>query len=292
MCRELWSKETEKLFFEESLKRFSNPEKLFYITNENRYVAYWPKDYRGPKYTLQSRNSLIGQFTEKWVADLVNKIVKDKKLYAVQGAVCEEIGLNRRSPGDVVISKKKAPVLDYSDIKLIIEVKMSIVWNWEYDEKMGRVKCIGDFRSHQANPSLLRSDSMLKAIGKCINIRVSGFKAANIPLLIIGNTPISNNYYSKVDHLKRSGIIQGFWSLNPRPLDDSDTIKNTNSGGFYRFDDYNELKYSFDRLLKKEMNFFSSMKTKKDLGKIIEIANKEKTYEKKAEVFLNMIRKE
>ena len=57
---------------------------------------------------------------------------------------------------------------------------------------------------------LLRSDSMLKAIGKSINIRVSNYKASNIPIIIIGNTPITNNYYSKVDHLKTAGIIQGF----------------------------------------------------------------------------------
>jgi len=34
------------------------------------------------------------------------------------------------------------------------------------------------------------------------------------------------------------------------------------------------------------------MKTKKELGKIIEIANREPTYEKKAEVFLKLLRNE
>jgi len=33
------------------------------------------------------------------------------------------------------------------------------------------------------------------------------------------------------------------------------------------------------------------MKTKKELGKIIEIANREKEYEKKAEKFLSLIRR-
>jgi len=46
---------------------------------------------------------------------------------------------------------------------------------------------------------LLRSDSMLKGIGKSINIRVSSFKAATIPIIVMGNTPITNSYYPKVD---------------------------------------------------------------------------------------------
>jgi hypothetical protein len=37
-------------------------------------------------------------------------------------------------------------------------------------------------------------------------------------------------------------------------------------------------------------SFFSSMKSKKELGKIIEIANREPNFEKKAEKFLSLIR--
>lgn len=36
------------------------------------------------------------------------------------------------------------------------------------------VEYVGDYKQHKGNPALLRSDSMLKAIGKSINIRVSG----------------------------------------------------------------------------------------------------------------------
>lgn len=171
----------------------------------------------------------------------------------------------------------------------IIEVKMSIVWNWELQNHKSLV-CIGDYKTHQGNPGLLRSDSMLKAIGKSINIRVSGFKASKIPIIIMGNTPITNSYYSKVDHLKVAGIIQGFWSVNPKPLDnDGENIKRTDKQGFYRFDSFNELKNAFANLLSEERNYFSSMKSKKALGQIIEKANKEQTYERKAEVFLKLI---
>jgi len=285
---ELWNKEVEKRFFSESVK-FATPEQLFYVTDKNRYLAYWPKGYDGKKSTLQSRNALIGNFTEKWTTDLIQEVVKDKGLFAVQGAICEEIALTNMSPADVVISRSKNINQQPGDILAIIEVKMSIVWNWELNNKS--LSCIGDYKTHQGNPGLLRSDSMLKAIGKSINIRVSSFKTSKIPIVIMGNTPITNSYYSKVDHLKIAGIIQGFWSVNPKPLDsDGDSIKKTEKQGFYRFDSFDELKKSFKNLLSEERNFFSSMKSKKELGKIIEIANREETYEKKAVVFLKLIK--
>ncbi|HPN98930.1 MAG TPA: hypothetical protein PLX88_10150, partial [Syntrophorhabdaceae bacterium] len=114
-----------------------------------------------------------------------------------------------------------------------------------------------------------------------------------IPIIVMGNTPITNNYYTKVDHLKVAGIIQGFWSINPMPLDNNgENIKNTEKHGFHRFDTFEELKKSLNILLLEERNFFSSMKSKKELGKVIEVASREKTYEKKAEKFLKLIREE
>jgi hypothetical protein len=106
----------------------------------------------------------------------MNKIVSEKGLFAVTGVVCPEIELTENSPADVAITAKKGKNQKAKDILLIIEVKMSIVWNWEYvnNAREGeKLVCIGDFQTHQGNPGLLRSDSMLKAIGKSINIRVS-----------------------------------------------------------------------------------------------------------------------
>jgi len=284
----LWNKEVEQRFFNEAQK-FATSEQLFYVSDAGKYLAYWPKNYDGKKSTLQSRNALIGNFTEKWTTDLIHGIVKDKGLFAVQGAICNEIALSNQSPADVVISRSKNIIQTPEDILAIIEVKMSIVWNWELQKNKSSV-CIGDYKTHQGNPGLLRSDSMLKAIGKSINVRVSSFKASKIPIIIMGNTPITNSYYSKVDHLKVAGIIQGFWSVNPKPLDnDGENIKKTDKQGFYRFDSFIELKNAFANLLSEERNYFSSMKSKKELGQIIEKANKEQTYEKKAEVFLKLI---
>ena len=194
----LWNPQTEIDFFISSLDKYSKPEQLCYIDNQDRYLAYWPKKYDGPKNTLQSRNSLIGNFTETWTTNLVQEAVKDIGYHAVQGAVCRELSLSPRSNADVVISKKKGVEQKPEDILLIFEVKMSIVWNWQYNPENKELVKLGDYTTHQGNPGMLRSDSMLKAIGKSLNIRVSDPRANNVPIIVIGNTPINKNYYSKV----------------------------------------------------------------------------------------------
>ena len=285
----MWSKNSEVSFFREC-ESFASPEQLFYLTDDNKYLAYWPKNYKGKKSTLQSRNSLIGNYTEKFTTDLIKHLVEDNGLYAIQGVQCNEIGLNSRSPADVVISTKNSTKLKPDDIKMIFEVKMSLVWNWELNINTNSITEIGDYKTHQGNPGLLRSDSMLKAIGKCINIRVSDYQSAKIPLIVIGNTPITKTYYSKVDHLKNAGIIQGFWSINPKPLNQEDSLKSTSANGFIRFDNINELKNSIDSLLSLDLNFFSSMKSTEKIGQIIEVANRKETYEEKGYEFLRLIR--
>ncbi len=291
--KDFWNKETEKRFFKQALKNFATVEKLFYKTNKGEYFAYWKKKYEGERYTLQSRNSLIGNFTEKYSKDLLQETVQERNLYAVNNVVCKEIGLTRRSPADVVISKRNQINLRPEDIVLIVEVKMSLVWNWRYEIKGSEniFKCVGDYLSHAGTPGLLRSDSMLKAIGKSINIRVSDFQSSKIPIIILGNTPITNNYYDKVDHLKIAGIIQGFCSINPSPINDTTrNIKSTPKHGFIRFDRFDEFKKYINKIISSDYNFFSSMKNRKDLGIIIEKANKKQTYEEKAEEFLRLIR--
>ena len=53
---ELWNKDVESKFFTESVK-FATPEQLFYVTDKNRYLAYWPKGYDGHEelHTIQIR---------------------------------------------------------------------------------------------------------------------------------------------------------------------------------------------------------------------------------------------
>ncbi len=291
---DLWNKDCEIDFFNKSLQ-IAPPEKLFYTTNDGRYLAYWPKKYKGSKTTLQSRNTFIGAYTEKWLQKLLSAIAKELDAYAVRRVVCKEIELTKQSPADVAICRTPSITQRAEDIIVLFEVKMSIVWNWEYQKNnpTDPLKCVGDYRTHQGNPGLLRSDSMLKAIGKSISVRISSLNSSNIPIIILGNTPVTKSYYSKVDNLKRYGIIQGFWSLNPNPIDDNgENIKSTIGNGFFRFDSFNEFRIKLLELLEEERSFFAGMKSKRILGKIISIANKEDTYEKKAEKFLELIREQ
>lgn len=284
----LWNPKTESSFFEKALRDFASPEQFFYLTQDNRYLAYWPKGYGGRKSTLQSRNSFIGKFTETWTRELIESCVKSRNLFAVQGAVCEGIGLTHLSPADVVIARKNEVRLVPEDIVVIFEVKMSVVWNWELRED--KLVCLGDYKTYKGTPGLLRSDSMLKAIGKAINIRVSSPRAATIPIIVIGNTPIQPSYVEKVDHLKTSGIIQGFWSVNPKPLDEADTLDATGAKGFVRFDTYESFQHALVELISAELNFFAGMKSKEELGRFIESANTESTYTQKAETFLRLLK--
>ena len=229
--------------------------------------------------------------------DLFEDIGKSLKGYVVPKVFCKEIGLVRKREADLAICKTDKRVQKPDDILLIIEVKMSVVWNWQYakiNSTRFELNCIGDYKTHQGSPGLLRSDTMLKAMGKSIDIRVSGLASSKIPIVIIGNTPVMKIYYPTVDHLKRTGIIQGFWSINPSPLDQNshaENIKQTPLKGFYRFDHYSELKANTLKLLTEDREFFASMQNKTRLGHVIEIANREDSYEKKAEKFLELIRR-
>ncbi len=286
----LWNKNVEKIFFNKS-KNFASPQQLFYRTGDGRYVAYWPKGYRGVKSTLQARNSLIGNYTEKWVKDLLDYVLEDEPLHVIQQAQIPAIGITQRSPADIVVASENKKVLMPDEVKLIFEVKMSIVWNWEYDVKTSKITEIGDYRTHQGKPSFTRSDSILKAIGKCIDIRVSSFKSSKIPLVVLGNAPLSNGFCKKADYLKTSGIIQGFWSLNPFPLNHGNSRKKSTKKGFIRFNNIDELNMNLRMLFNQDLNFFSGMQNPEKLGKIIETANKEKTYNEKGLKFINLLKR-
>ena len=136
----LWNQEQEKLFFIKSLE-VASPEQLFYITEDHRYVAYWPRKYSDKKTTLQSRNAIIGTYTERWVADLIKEIANELGGFAVNGVISESIGLSNQSPADVAICKTKDKYQNPKDILTIIEVKMSIVWNWEFDPIENTLTC-------------------------------------------------------------------------------------------------------------------------------------------------------
>jgi len=283
----LWNNDTEIQFFKEALKNFASPEQLFYNL-QGGYFAYVPKGSDAEGQTLQSRNSLIGQFTEKWCKTLFEPIAKELGLYAVNSVVCEELGLSRQSSADLVFCTTNNTVQKPENIKLLFEIKMSVVSNYKFTHP-NNVEYVGDYKQHKGNPSLLRSDSMLKAIGKSINIRVSGIASTKIPVVVLGNSPITDSYIKKVDFIKTSGVIQGFWSLNPKPTN-SDYIKNTPKLGFQTILDKDQLFKNCKELVINDMHYFSSMISKLKLGEIIRIASQETTDIAKAEKFLTLVR--
>lgn len=283
----LWNNETEIQFFTEALKNFASPEQLFYKLH-GEYFAYVPKGFETEGQTLQSRNSLIGQFTEKWCKTIFEPIAEELKLYAVNSVVCDELGLSSKSSADLAFCKTNQTIQKPENIKLLFEIKMSVVSNYKFTQR-NKVVLIGDYKQHKGNPALLRSDSMLKAIGKSINIRVSGIASAKIPIVVLGNSPITDSYIKKVDFLKTSGVIQGFWSLNPEPTN-SDYIKSTPQLGFQTVLNREQIINNCKDLVTKDMNYFSSMISKVELGKIIRIASQEATEIAKAEKFLTLIR--
>jgi hypothetical protein len=174
------------------------------------------------------------------------------------------------------------------NIKLLFEIKMSVVSNYEFT-KPNKIQLLGDYTQHKGNPSLLRSDSMLKAIGKSINIRVSGIESTKIPIIVLGNSPITSSYVKKVDFLKQSGVIQGFWSLNPNPTD-TEHIEKSPKLGFQTIGVEKQLFEYCKVLIENDINYFSSMISKSDLGKIILISSQESNDIARAEKFLTLIR--
>lgn len=283
-----WNIDIEKKFFNEAIKNFASPEQLFYKLDD-RYLAYAPKEKSTNGQTLQSRNSLIGQFTEKWCKDFFEPIATSIGLFAVNNVICPEIGLTTQSNADLAFCTTNDIRQKAENIKLLFEIKMSIVNNYQFDN--GQINFIGSYETHKGNPSILRSDSMLKAIGKSINIRVSGIESAKIPIIIIGNSPITKHYCKKVDSLKKAGIIQSFISLypDPNPKSNFNSIKYTKERGFQTFSDYQTLTDYIKGIVESHMNYFSSMLPKKELGQIITISAKEKDDIAKAEKFLSLI---
>jgi hypothetical protein len=283
----LWNNDVEIQFFTEALRSFASVEQLFYNLKGD-YFAYTPKGLNTEGKTLQSRNSLIGQFTEKWAKTLFEPIANELGLYAINGVICEKLGLTRRTSADLAFCTTNNIIQKPENIKLLFEIKMSIVSNYRFIYP-NDIIYIGDYKQHKGNPSLLRSDSMLKAIGKSINIRISDISSRTIPIIILGNSPITDGYIKKVDYLKESGIIQGFWSLNPKPTE-SDYIKSTPKLSFQTILDKDQLFNNCKELLNNDMNYFSSMISKIKLGEIIKIANTELTSIGKAEKFLELIK--
>lgn len=281
----MWTVQDEVNFFNCAIN-LSSIENLM-VNVRGKYYAFQPKSDNEKVNTPQSRNGFIGSTTEKWCKELFAQIAKQNNLYAVNGVICEEIGLSRHSSADLALCTTPATYQKPDNIKIIFEIKMGIVNNYWYNDNYDFEYC-GDFTTHKGNPSLLRSDSMLKAIGKSINLRVDSSMAKKIPIIILGNSPIMPSYVKKVDCLKQSGVIQKFISLYPNPTNQT-YIRETPGKGFETYDSPKQIETYISQVLNADMNYFSSMLSNKDLGRIISIANNELTDELKGQRFIEML---
>ena len=259
----MWGIQDERNFFSNALMSgFANKKDLFYEIDD-KFLVYIPKTIKKNIPTLQSRNALIGSYTETWCQKLLEPLAKNLNLFAINGVVCDELGLNKSSRADLAFCTTNEISQKAENIKLIFEIKMSVVNNYELinDE----LKFVGDYKTHKALPSLTRSDSMLKAIGKAINIRLSCEKARSIPIVVLGNTHISENYLNKVDHLGQYGVLQKIISLNPN----LDSNKHSKLCYFDTPTNENKLYEMLESILKQDFYYFSAMISKKKLGQII-----------------------
>lgn len=282
----MWSIQDELNFFNDAIN-LASIENLM-VNIQGQYYAFQPKNNYERVVTPQARNSFIGSTTEKWCKRLLSDIARHNNLYAVNGVICEEIGLNRQSAADLAFCTTNDCIQRPENIKLIFEIKMGIVNNYHFCSDNEEFNYFGDYTTHKGTPSLLRSDSMLKAIGKSINLRVDSSKANRIPIIILGNSPITNNYVNRVDCLKKSGVIQKFISLYPNPTNRA-FIKESPEKGFETYDDPHMIETFIEQILHSNMNYFSSMMSNKELGRIISEANKETCDELKGQKFIEML---
>ena len=168
---------------------------------------------------------------------------------------------------------------------MIFEIKMSITNNYEL--KNGKVEFVGDHTTHRGSPSLLRSDSVLKAAGKAINTRLSCEEAKKIPIVILGNTHISDYYLDKADNLAQYGVVQKIISLNPHTGD----TKSSPLNHFCTPQNSKELKEILKGILKQKLYYFSAMISKEKLGQAIKKISKTDDEIELAENFLNELKK-
>ncbi len=281
----MWTIDDEVRFFNDATQ--IAPIERLMVNVHNKYYAFLPKDENVSVNTPQARNALIGANTEKWCKELFSSIARQNGLYAVNGVICNEIGLSSQSAADLAFCTSDKTIQSPDNIKLIFEIKMGIVNNYVYNDNNEFDWC-GYYTSHKGNPSLLRSDSMLKAIGKSINLRVDSSLGKKIPIIILGNSPITSNYLKKVDCLKKSGVIQKFISLYPNPTN-TPFIEKSPEKGFETYGEIKDLERYIDDVLNSKMNYFSSMMSNKALGELIAKANKEATDELKGQRFIEML---
>jgi len=241
----------------------------------------------------QSRNVPVSTFTEIYARKVMQAAIDKNykgRFFVERGVRCDELSLTSGSGADLAIVKRQGQkTLAAEDIVVVMEVKMSLVWNW----KPGEEKPSADFYQHNGRPSLSRTDSLLKAIGKGAIFR-STEKSRRIPYLVIGNCPPPPGYYAKLDGAVRSGLVQKFISLTPKPVLSGSQVRNpkgTKGGGFLRIDSIEELAALLKKIIEGKGVYLGRMINRKELGEKLKVLDANGPSEQVADRFIDSLLK-
>ena len=245
---------------------------------------------------FNQRNAIVADATERFALQLFQSVVNNSsalngKFFVKRSVECPQLELRGRTKADLAILDKnlEGPVI-LERIKCIFEVKMSIIWNWS---ERDRGQPLADYDSHAGRPSIYRTDSILKAIGKAAITRACK-GSERIPFVVVGNTPPPVAYRDKVDGTVRSGLIQRWISLTSKPLVvKTEWLPNKRNPketfGFLRMDSTNELEEMFVNILTKDWRYMGAMVEPKEIGGIIRGLDLTKTDEQIGEAFLQLM---
>ena len=247
--------------------------------------------------TPNHRNAVVGAKTETFAQKLLSSALEGLRpqltqdLFVKQGVKCPSLGLKAGSGADLaIVTQEKGGPVPASAIKCLFEVKMSFIWNWHEENLTAPT---ADYDSHFGRPSISRTDSILKAIGKALITR-SYTGSEGIPFVVIGNTPPPPGYRAHIDRTVSSGLIQKWISLTPQPLvvDTKDTSGKRNpksTPGFLRIDEVKELQQLLKTLLTKKWLYTSAMVEAEKVGRLIKSLDMDGTPEQIGQDFLRRL---
>lgn len=297
----LWSVDIERSLVEESMLttiycngcKFS--EKAFFRDKSDKCPECKAKLSVG---TTNQRNAVVGDKTEAFSLRLLEHVTKSLRsqleidLFAKRKVICPELGFTGHSQADLaILTEDLDGRVPASAIACLFEVKMSFIWNWK---KKDLSKPFADYDGCSGRPSIFRTDSILKAIGKAAITR--GYPGGNkIPFLVVVNTPPpSKEYRESLGKTVESGLIQRWISLTPNPLVvkphvSPDTRNPKFSPGFLRIDEVSELQSLLAELLARNLHYVSAMVEAEEIGRLIKSLDLRETPEKIGQEFLQRL---
>lgn len=245
---------------------------------------------------FNKRNAIVADVTERFALSLFSQAVSASaklsgKFFVKRNVVCPQLELRGATSADMAILNNDVnrPV-SANNIECIFEIKMSVIWNWAEGNKS---QPLADYDAHAGRPSIYRTDSILKAIGKAAITR-SCHGSEKIPFIVVANTPPPPNYRDKVDGTVKAGLIQKWISLTPNPLivepkRSPDKRNPKQTMGFLRIDTVAELQELLTTTLTTEWQYIGAMVEAKKIGEIIKSLNLSQAPERVGYEFLRRL---